>query len=55
MTPLERSDLQILFPVVALKHVVAQTQNDTEPQRPASTQIRVRNQVLSLFLVHEGP
>lgn len=47
MTPLERSDLQILFPVVALKHVVAQTRSDIEPQRPASTHKRVRNQVLS--------
>lgn len=55
MPPLERSDLQILFPVVALKHVVTQIPSDIEPQRPASICIRVRNQVLSLVLVHEGP
>lgn len=55
MPPLERSDLQILFQIVALKHVVTETLSDIEPQRPASTCIRVRNQVLSLFLLCEGP
>lgn len=35
--------------MLSLKH------SDIEPQRPAPTCIRIRNQVLSLVLVHEGP
>lgn len=55
MPPVERSDLQIFLPVVTLKHFVTQTLSDIEPHRPGFTCIRVRNQVLSLFLVREGP
>lgn len=55
MPPVERPNLQILFPVVALKHVVTQILGDIEPQRPEFTCVRVRNQLLSLFLVCEGP